>query len=223
MRVQIAPSILSADFTRLGEQVKEVETAGAEIIHIDVMDGHFVPNISIGIPVVESLRRITNLPLDTHLMISNADQYVERFAKAGANMISVHVEAVTHIHRTLEYIKNLGCKAGVVLNPGTPLSTLDEILPYADFVLLMSVNPGFGGQKFIKSSLTKISKLKALIEAVGKDIHIEVDGGIDMTTAPLVVEAGAEWLVAGSAIFGAVSPAEAVKQMRTIANRPVSV
>lgn len=223
MRVQIAPSILSADFTRLGEQVKEVETAGAEIIHIDVMDGHFVPNISIGIPVVESLRRITNLPLDTHLMISNADQYVERFAKAGANMISVHVEAVTHIHRTLEYIKNLGCKAGVVLNPGTPLSTLDEILPYADFVLLMSVNPGFGGQKFIKSSLTKISKLKALIEAVGKDIHIEVDGGIDMTTAPLVVEAGAEWLVAGSAIFGAASPAEAVKQMRTIANRPVSV
>lgn len=223
MDIQIAPSILSADFTRLGEQVREVEDAGAGILHVDVMDGHFVPNISIGIPVVESLRPITKLPIDTHLMISEADRYIERFAKAGADMISVHVEAVPHLHRSLDLIHNLGCKAGVVLNPGTSLSSLDEILPYTDFILIMSVNPGFGGQKFIKSSIQKISNLRKMIQDRGLNVHIEVDGGIDMTTAPLVTEAGAEWLVAGSAIFCAPSPGEAVVQMQKVANQPFSV
>ncbi|MFY9227258.1 MAG: ribulose-phosphate 3-epimerase, partial [Blastocatellia bacterium] len=186
MQIKIAPSILSADFTRLGEQVREVEAAGAGILHVDVMDGHFVPNISIGIPVVESLRPITKLPIDTHLMISEADRYIERFAKAGSDMISVHMEAVPHLHRSLDLIHSLGCKAGVVLNPGTSLSTLDEILPYTDFVLLMSVNPGFGGQKFIKSTLDKISKLRKMITERDLNVHIEVDGGIDMTTAAQV-------------------------------------
>lgn len=223
MDIQIAPSILSADFTRLGQQVREVEDAGAGILHVDVMDGHFVPNISIGIPVVESLRPITKLPIDTHLMISEADRYIERFAKAGADMISVHVEAVPHLHRSLDLIHNLGCKAGVVLNPGTSLSSLDEILPYTDFILIMSVNPGFGGQKFIKSSIQKISNLRKMIQDRGLNVHIEVDGGIDMTTAPLVTEAGAEWLVAGSAIFCAPSPGEAVVQMQKVANQPFSV
>ncbi len=223
MQIKIAPSILSADFTRLGEQVREVEAAGAGILHVDVMDGHFVPNISIGIPVVESLRPITKLPIDTHLMISEADRYIERFAKAGSDMISVHMEAVPHLHRSLDLIHSLGCKAGVVLNPGTSLSTLDEILPYTDFVLLMSVNPGFGGQKFIKSTLDKISKLRKMITERDLNVHIEVDGGIDMTTAAQVTAAGAEWLVAGSAIFCAESPAKAVVEMQQIANKPFSV
>jgi ribulose-phosphate 3-epimerase len=223
MNIQVAPSILSADFTRLGEQVKEVEAAGAGILHVDVMDGHFVPNISIGIPVVESLRPITKLPIDTHLMISEADRYIERFAKAGADMISVHVEAVPHLHRSLDLIHNLGCKAGVVLNPGTALSSLDEILPFTDFVLIMSVNPGFGGQKFIKSCIQKIANLRKMILDRGLNVHIEVDGGIDMATAPLVTEVGAEWLVAGSAIFCAPSPGEAVRQMQKVANQPFSI
>ncbi len=223
MNIQIAPSILSADFTRLGEQVKEVEAAGAGILHVDVMDGHFVPNISIGIPIVESLRPITRLPIDTHLMISEADRYIERFAKAGADMISVHVEAVPHLHRSLDLIHSLGCKAGVVLNPGTALSSLDEILPYTDFILIMSVNPGFGGQKFIKSSIQKIANLRKMIKDRGLNVHIEVDGGVDMTTAPLVTEAGAEWLVAGSAIFCAPSPGEAVREMQKVASQPFSI
>ncbi|KAF0250121.1 MAG: ribulose-phosphate 3-epimerase [bacterium] len=223
MNIQIAPSILSADFTRLGEQVKEVEAAGAGILHVDVMDGHFVPNISIGLPVVESLRPITRLPIDTHLMISEADRYIERFAKAGADMISVHVEAVPHLHRSLDLIHSLGCKAGVVLNPGTALSSLDEILPYTDFVLIMSVNPGFGGQKFIKGCIQKIANLRKMIQDRGLNVHIEVDGGVDMTTAPLVTKAGAEWLVAGSAIFCAPSPGEAVREMQKVASQPFSI
>lgn len=223
MDIRIAPSILSADFARLGEQVKEVEAAGAGILHVDVMDGHYVPNISIGLPVVQCLRPVTKLPIDTHLMISEADRYVEAFAKAGSDMISVHVEAVPHLHRTVQLIRNLGCRPGVVLNPGTSLASLDEILPYVDYVLLMSVNPGFGGQKFIQGTVNKISKLRAMIKERGLDVHIEVDGGIDMTTAPIVTEAGAEWLVAGSAIFGAPSIGGAVQQMQELACRPFTV
>ena len=223
MDIKIAPSILSADFARLGEHVKMVEEAGCGILHVDVMDGHFVPNISIGLPVVEALRPVTKLPIDTHLMISEPDKYIERFAKAGANMISVHVEAVPHLHRSLELIRKSGARPGVAINPGTSLSTLDEILPFADFILLMTVNPGFGGQKFIKTSVEKIARLRSMITERGLDVHIEVDGGIDMTTAPIVTEAGAEWLVAGSAVFGAPSPGEAVRQMQAAASKPYVV
>lgn len=223
MKIEIAPSILAADFACLGEQVKAVEAAGATILHVDVMDGHFVPNISIGLPVVVSLRATTKMILDTHLMISEPDKYIEKFAQAGADMISVHVEATPHLHRTLELIRSLGCRPGVAINPGTALATLDEILPYTDFILIMSVNPGFGGQKFIRSSLEKIAKLRATIQARDLNVHIEVDGGIDLTTAALVTEAGAEWLVAGSAIFGAASPAAAVKEMQAVAQKPFSI
>lgn len=223
MKIEIAPSILAADFACLGEQVKAVEAAGATILHVDVMDGHFVPNISIGLPVVASLRATTKMILDTHLMISEPDKYIEKFAQAGADMISVHVEAVPHLHRTLELIRSVGCRPGIAINPGTSLTTLDEILPYTDFILIMSVNPGFGGQKFIRSSLAKIAKLRAMIQARDLNVHIEVDGGIDLTTAALVTEAGAEWLVAGSAIFGAASPAAAVKEMQAVAQKPFSI
>jgi ribulose-phosphate 3-epimerase len=223
MEIKIAPSILSADFAHLGEQVKQVEDAGASILHVDVMDGHFVPNISIGLPVVSSLRAVTDLPLDTHLMISEPDKYVERFAKAGANMISVHVEAVPHLHRTLELIRNCGCQAGVAINPGTSLTTLDEILAFTDFILVMSVNPGFGGQRFIKTSIEKIAKLRKMIDQRGLDVHIEVDGGIDISTAPLVTAVGAEWLVIGSAIFSAASPKDALNQIKAVANKPFLV
>jgi ribulose-phosphate 3-epimerase len=223
MKIEIAPSILSADFTRLGEQVREVEAAGAGILHVDVMDGHYVPNISIGLPVVASLRPITKMPIDTHLMMSNPDPYIERFRKAGADMISVHVEAVPHLHRTLELIRSVGARPGIAMNPGTSLSTLDEILPYTDFVLIMSVNPGFGGQKFITSCVEKIARLRAMIRERGLNVHIEVDGGIDLTTAAMVTAAGAEWLVAGSAVFGQPSPGEAVREMHAAASKPFLV
>lgn len=200
--IEIAPSILSADFARLGEEIQAAERGGAGLIHVDVMDGHYVPNITLGPPIVRSIRRITRLPLDCHLMISDADRYLEDFAKAGADMISVHVEAVTHLHRTVTAIRDLGCRPGVVLNPATPLVALEEILPFVDYVLLMSVNPGFGGQSFIGTALDKVSRLRAMIETRRLNVHIEIDGGVDAENVAEVVRHGARWIVAGSAVFG---------------------
>lgn len=198
----IAPSILSADFTRLGEEVKAVEQAGADVIHVDVMDGHFVPNITMGPLVVKAVRRITSLPIDVHLMISDADRYIEAFGAAGADWITVHVEACTHLHRTICAIKDMGKKAGAVLNPATSLSSLDYVLDEIDLVMLMSVNPGFGGQSFIRSSLKKIRTLRALLDEVNPEAGIEVDGGVSPVTIGDIAAAGANIFVAGSAIYG---------------------
>lgn len=215
--VIVSPSILSADFAKLGEQVKAVEEAGCDWIHVDVMDGQFVPNITIGPLVVAALRPITELPLDVHLMIVEPEQRVADFAKAGADIISVHVEAkaTTHLDRVIQQIKDLGCKAGVVLNPATPLSSIEHVLEFVDLVLIMSVNPGFGGQKFIGYQVDKIKKLRAMCDAVGADPWIEVDGGITPDNAHLVIEAGANALVAGSAVFGASDYASAIKGIKT--------
>lgn len=212
----MAPSILSADFSRLGEEIKAVEDAGADIIHVDVMDGHFVPNITIGPPVVASVRQITDLPLDVHLMIENADSYIDEFAKAGADWITVHVEACPHLHRTINRIKELGKKAGAVLNPATPLTTLDEILPEVDLVMLMSVNPGFGGQSFIRSTLDKIKALRSRIAERGLEVGIEVDGGVSPATIEEVAGAGANIFVAGSAVFGQPDYAKVIGEMKDI-------
>jgi ribulose-phosphate 3-epimerase len=211
--VEIAPSILSADFTRLGEQIAAVERAGASYIHVDVMDGHFVPNLTIGPFIVEWVRKATTLPIDAHLMIENPDNFIGAFARSGANMISVHPESMYHLHRTIGYIQQAGCQAGVVLNPATPLAMIEEVITDVDYVLLMSVNPGFGGQKFIPSSLDKLRRLRDLIRMKCSRARIEIDGGIGPDNAAQAVAAGAEILVAGSAIFRSDDPAEALKKL----------
>ncbi|MGZ4823570.1 MAG: ribulose-phosphate 3-epimerase [Terriglobales bacterium] len=204
--IELAPSILSADFAHLAEQVHAAGEGGASLLHVDVMDGHFVPNITIGPPVVKSLRKATNLPLDCHLMIEDPDHYIPAFADSGADWISVHQEACIHLNRTLELIKSHGCRAGVVINPATPVSTLAEVFDIVDFILVMSVNPGFGGQKFLPSSLHKIARLAAVRSERRLDFRIEVDGGIAMDTVQQVVRSGAEVLVAGNAVFGSGDP-----------------
>jgi len=217
LEIQFAPSILSADFTRLGEEIKAVDDAGAEIIHIDVMDGHFVPNITIGPLVVKAARKATEKILDVHLMITDADSYIDSFAEAGADWITVHVEACTHLNRTIGRIKELGKKAGAVLNPATPLSSLDYILEEVDLVMLMSVNPGFGGQSFIESTLGKTDSLKKRIDSLGLQVGIEIDGGISPATIGRVAEAGANIFVAGSAIYGCDEYAPVIAEMRILA------
>jgi ribulose-phosphate 3-epimerase len=217
MTVQIAPSILSADFANLGAAVAAAERGGADFIHVDVMDGHFVPNITIGPPVVRSLQRIAKVPLDVHLMIADPDRYLEAFAEAGAAMLSVHVEVLPHLHRTVHAIKALGVKAGVVLNPSTPVVALEQIAGDVDFVLVMSVNPGFGGQSFIPRSEAKVREVRALLDRVGSAAPIEIDGGIDRQTAARVVAAGARILVAGSAIFHAADAEAATRDLKTVA------
>jgi ribulose-phosphate 3-epimerase len=212
----IAPSILSADFSRLGEEVRAVAAAGADVIHVDVMDGHFVPNITIGPLVVKAVRQVTELPLDVHLMIDNPDRYLEAFAAAGADWLTVHVEVDHHLHRTVHRIKELGKKAGVVLNPATPLAMVEPILADVDLVMIMSVNPGFGGQSFIPSALPRIRRLKEMIDERGLHAGIEVDGGISPETLPEVVAAGANIFVAGSAIFGRPDYAGAIAEMRAV-------
>jgi ribulose-phosphate 3-epimerase len=213
--IKLAPSILSADFSRLGEQIAEVTKAGADYIHVDVMDGHFVPNITIGAPVVASIRSCTNLPLDVHLMIERPEDYVVQFAEAGANIITVHIEIDRHIHRLIKAIKDTGAKAGIALNPATPLSSLDEILSSLDLVLVMTVNPGFGGQTFIEDSIDKIARMRSILESKGVEAELEVDGGITADIAPRVVKAGADVLVVGAAIFSKNSPTEAMQQIRS--------
>jgi ribulose-phosphate 3-epimerase len=210
---EIAPSILSADFTRLADEIAAVESGGAKVLHVDVMDGHFVPNITIGLPVVKSLRKATKLTIDTHLMIEEPSRYAVKFVEAGADMVSVHVEADVHLQRTLVAIREAGAKAGIAINPGTPLSSLEEALPYADFVLLMSVNPGFGGQSFIPTSLDKLRRLRRMIEDRGLETRIEIDGGIDADNIAEVVSAGAEIIVAGSAVYGQGNPSESVRTL----------
>jgi ribulose-phosphate 3-epimerase len=209
-KIIVAPSILSADFGRLADEVRAVEAAGADWIHVDVMDGRFVPNITIGPLIVRAVRAATRLPLDVHLMIVEPERYVAEFAAAGADRISVHVEASPHLHRTLQQIRGAGASPGVVLNPHTPEESIRHVLPDLDLVLVMSVNPGFGGQRFIPSSFTKLRALRDAIDRAGLDIALEVDGGITPSTAPQVIEAGARALVAGSAVFGAVAPDEAL-------------
>jgi ribulose-phosphate 3-epimerase len=210
---EIAPSILSADFSRLADEIKAVEEGGAKVLHVDVMDGHFVPNITIGLPVVKSLRKATKLTLDTHLMISEPGRYAVQFVEAGADMVSVHVEADVHLQRTLTAIREAGALAGVAINPATPLFSLEEALPYADFILLMSVNPGFGGQKFVPTSMDKLRRLRQMISDRGLKTKIEIDGGIGAENIAEVVEAGAEIIVAGSAVYGKGDPSVAVKEL----------
>lgn len=210
---EIAASILSADFTRLADEIASARAGGATVLHVDVMDGHFVPNITIGLPVVRSIRRATDMTIDTHLMIAEPGRYAVEFVKAGADMVSVHVEADHHLQRTLTVIRDEGAKAGIAINPATPIETLTEALPYADFVLLMSVNPGFGGQKFIPTMLDKLRRLRAMIETSRYSVQIEIDGGIDESNIADIVAAGAEIIVAGSAVFSGGSAEGSVKSL----------
>ena len=220
--VEIAPSILAADFASLGEEIRAVERGGANLLHVDVMDGHFVPNISIGVPVVESLRKATRLPLDVHLMIENPERYIQPFSEAGADMISVHQEATFHLDRVLAMIREHGCRPGAVINPATPVSALSEVLESVDYVLVMSVNPGFGGQKFIPGALEKIRRLKEIRERYNHSFRIEVDGGLGPENVMDVVRAGAEILVAGTSIFHTPDPAEAVRALKQIAGEALA-
>jgi len=215
--VRIAPSILSADFAVLGEAIAAVERGGADLIHVDVMDGHFVPNITIGPPVVKSIKRVASVPLDVHLMITDPDLYIEAFVQAGAAMVSVHVEVLPHLHRTVQAIKALGAKAGVVLNPSTPVGTLEEIAGDVDFVLVMSVNPGFGGQSFIPRSEHKVAAVRALLDRAKNTAPVEIDGGIDHQNVGRVVAAGARIIVAGSAVFHSGDPERATRELKAAA------
>jgi ribulose-phosphate 3-epimerase len=216
----IAASILAADFAALGDGIAAVERGGADLIHVDIMDGHFVPNLSMGPPVVQSVRRVARVPLDVHLMIEEPDRFIEAFVRSGAAMITVHVEAVPHLHRTVQLIKGLGARAGVALNPATPVGALEEIAPYLDHVLVMTVNPGFGAQTFIARSESKVRAVRELLDRLGHPIPIEVDGGIDTSTAAGIVAAGASILVAGTALFGADDPEAATRALRVAAQGP---
>ena len=222
MSVLIAPSILSADFAALGDAIAAVERGGADLIHVDVMDGHFVPNITIGPPVVRSIKRVAKVPLDVHLMISEPDRYIEAFAEAGASMISVHVEVLPHLHRTVQAIKGLGVKAGVVLNPSTPVVALEQIAGDVDFVLVMSVNPGFGGQAFIPRSESKVRDVRALLDRSNNPAAVEIDGGIDLQNIGRVVSAGARIIVAGAAVFHASDPERATRDLKSAALGAIS-
>jgi ribulose-phosphate 3-epimerase len=219
MNVQVAPSILAANFARLGAEVAAVERGGADYVHVDVMDGHFVPNLTVGPAVVSSLKAATRLPIDVHLMVEQPDRFVEAFVEAGAAMVSVHVEVSPHLDRTLSLIKGLGARAGVVLNPATPVGTLEEVADRVDYVLVMSVNPGFGGQAFLPSSASKVRRIRTLLDEAGNRAPVEIDGGIDLDTVEQVVRAGAEILVAGSAIFRTPDPAAATRALREAADR----
>jgi ribulose-phosphate 3-epimerase len=219
--IEIAPSILSADFARLGAEIEAAERGGATVIHVDVMDGHFVPNLTVGLPVVRSLARATHLPLDAHLMISEPGLYAEKFVEAGAQMVSVHIEADPHIHRTLAAIRKRGARAGVVINPATSLFHLEEALQFADYVLVMSVNPGFGGQEFIPTSVEKVRRLRRMIEERGLSVRIEIDGGIDRDNIAACAAAGAEIFVAGTAVFGQGDPTRSVRDLLAAATQMV--
>ncbi len=210
---ELAPSILSADFTKLAEEIRAIEAGGATILHFDVMDGRFVPNITVGLPVLKSVRKFTKMTIDCHLMIVEPNAYAAKFVEAGADMVSVHIEADVHLQRTLTAIREAGGKAGIAINPGTPLSSLEEGLPHCDFVLLMSVNPGFGGQKFIPTSMDKLRRLRAMIDERGLDVKIEIDGGIDAGNIKKIVEAGANIVVSGSSVFGGGTPTENAKDL----------
>jgi len=214
---ELAPSILSADFTRLAEAIQSVEAGGATILHVDVMDGHFVPNITIGLPVVKAIRQATSLKIDAHLMIAEPSRYAEKFVEAGADMVSVHIEADAHLQRTLVGIREAGAQPGIAINPATPLVALEEALPFADYVVLMSVNPGFGGQKFIHTSVDKIIRLRQMILMRGLQTRIEVDGGVDASNIAKMIESGAEIIVSGTGVFDKGTPTEAVKELIEVA------